>query len=174
MALRKGVAYRNYERPWTRKSRKRSKSYIKTIPPKKIVKFQMGNTKRKFPLKLSLVTKDRIQLRDNSIEAARMTINRHLEDNLGINNYHFFIRVYPHQILREHKMLTGAGADRLQSGMKLAFGKPVGAAARINVGDEIFAISIDEGGLVIAKEAFRRIKAKLPCSTSVLIVKIGG
>jgi len=46
MALRKGSAYsKRYARPYTRKSKKRSKSYIKTVPNSRIVKFQMGDTK---------------------------------------------------------------------------------------------------------------------------------
>ena len=44
MALRKASAYtKHYTRPYTRRSSVRSKSYIKTIPPQKIVRFNMGN-----------------------------------------------------------------------------------------------------------------------------------
>ncbi|OYT41697.1 50S ribosomal protein L16 [Candidatus Pacearchaeota archaeon ex4484_26] len=172
MALRKAIAYRYFERPNTRKSKVKSKSYIKTIPGSKIVKFRMGNKSKKFPFKLSLVSKEAVQMRDTAIEASRQTINRLLEKKLGRNNYYFVIRVYPHHILRENKMLTGAGADRMQSGMKKSFGKPVGIAARVHVGDELFSIDVEKSGLAVVKEAFRRIKAKIPCTTSIVIEKV--
>ncbi len=174
MALRKAIAYRFHEKPYTRKSRKRRKNYIRTIPGNKIVKFHMGNIKRKFSIRLSLICNEKIQMRDNSIEAARITINRHLEDRLGRNNFYFSVRVYPHHILRENKMLTGAGADRMQSGMKKSFGKPMGRAAQMNIGDEIFEVGVNNSGLALAKDAFRKVKAKLPCTTSVLLKRIGG
>jgi hypothetical protein len=43
MALRKAAAYsKKRVRAYTRKSNVKKKSYIKTIPPQKIVKFKMG------------------------------------------------------------------------------------------------------------------------------------
>ena len=173
MALRKGIAYRHLERPYTRKSRVKSKGYIKTVPHTKIVKFQMGNLQKKFSYKLALVSKENVQVRDNAIEAARMTINRILEAKLGKNNYFFRIRVYPHHILREHKMLTGAGADRLQCGMKLSFGRPVGIAAQLKEGDEIFEIGVEKNGIEIAKTAFNSIRSKLPCTTAIVSAVAG-
>ncbi|HIH18206.1 MAG TPA: 50S ribosomal protein L16 [Nanoarchaeota archaeon] len=167
MALRKGIAYRHLKVPYTRKSRK--KSYIKTTPATKIVKFQMGNVNKQFQYKLTLTTNTTLQIRDNAIEAARLSINRALESKLGLSNYKFIIRVYPHHILREHKMLTGAGADRMSSGMSLSFGKPVGVAAQVKAGEEIIVIGVEKNGLEIAKEAIRKIKAKLPCSTTLKI-----
>ena len=167
MALRKGIAYRHLKVPYTRKSRK--KSYIKTTPATKIVKFQMGNVNKQFQYKLTLTANITLQIRDNAIEAARLSINRALESKLGLSNYKFIIRVYPHHILREHKMLTGAGADRMSSGMSLSFGKPVGVAAQVKAGEEIIVIGVEKNGLEIAKEAIRKIKAKLPCSTTLKI-----
>ena len=167
MALRKGIAYRHLKVPYTRKSRK--KSYIKTTPATKIVKFQMGNVNKQFQYKLTLTTNTTLQIRDNAIEAARLSINTALESKLGLSNYKFIIRVYPHHILREHKMLTGAGADRMSSGMSLSFGKPVGVAAQVKAGEEIIVIGVEKNGLEIAKEAIRKIKAKLPCSTTLKI-----
>ncbi len=133
----------------------------------------MGNLQKKFSYKLALVSKENVQVRDNAIEAARMTINRILEAKLGKNNYFFRIRVYPHHILREHKMLTGAGADRLQSGMKLSFGRPVGIAAQLKEGDEIFEIGVEKNGIEIAKTAFNSIRSKLPCTTAIVSAVAG-
>lgn len=171
MALRKGIAYRHLVVPYTRRSRKKSKSYIKTSPPIKIVKFQMGNVNRQFQYKLALVSKVSIQVRDNAIEAARLSINRQLESKLGTSNYKFLIRKYPHHILREHKMLTGAGADRMSSGMSLSFGKPVGVSAQVHAGEEILVIGVDKNGLALAKDAIRKIRAKLPGTTTLKIVE---
>ena len=169
MALRKGIAYRHLVVPYTRRSRKKSKAYIKTSPPIKIVKFQMGNVNRQFQYKLALISKVSIQVRDNAIEAARLSINRQLESKLGTSNYKFLIRKYPHHVLREHKMLTGAGADRMSSGMSLAFGKPIGVAAQVYAGEEILVIGVDKNGLALAKDAIRKIRAKLPGSTTLKI-----
>lgn len=172
MGLRKGSAYRELERPYTRKSRVKSKSYIKTIPGTKIVKFQMGNPQKNYSYRVSLVSKNDVQVRDNAIEAARQTINRSLDSKLGKQNYFFSIRIYPHHILREHKMLTGAGADRLQSGMKLSFGKPIGVAAQVKEGDELFSVLVDKQGINAVKEAFKKASPKLPCTTSIKIESI--
>jgi len=67
-------------------------------------------------------------------------------------------------------MLTGAGADRMSSGMSLSFGKAIGVAAQVKAGEEIIAISVDKNGLETAKDAIRKIRAKLPCSTTLKIV----
>lgn len=44
------------------------------------------------------------------------------------------IRVHPFHVIRQKKMLTCAGADRLQTGMRHAFGKPAGTVARVDIG----------------------------------------
>lgn len=173
MALRKGSAYRHHERPYTRKSRKKSKSYIKTIPGTKIVKYVMGHATRKFSYKVVLVSREDVQVRDNAIESVRTTVNRVLEKKLGIGNYRFTVRVHPHHILREHKMLTGAGADRMQSGMKNSFGKPTNRAARVRAGDELFIAEVGKANLEIAKFAMKRAKAKIPGSVGIVMEKVG-
>ena len=76
MALRKGSAYsKRYARPYTRVSKKRTKSYIKTVPNSKIVKFKMGDIKGfdagKYPIQIHVISKENCQVRDNSIEAVR-------------------------------------------------------------------------------------------------------
>ena len=52
----------------------------------------------------------------------------------GKDNFHLRIRVHPYHVLRINKMLTCAGADRLQTGMRGAFGKPNGLWARVAIG----------------------------------------
>jgi large subunit ribosomal protein L10e len=48
------------------------------------------------------------------------------------------IRVHPFHIVRINKMLSCAGADRLQQGMRGAWGKPYGSVARVNMSVNFF------------------------------------
>ncbi|MHA2113057.1 MAG: hypothetical protein ACW98W_16390 [Candidatus Hodarchaeales archaeon] len=49
-----------------------------------------------------------------------MHVNRYLTRSVGRENYHYRVCVYPHHRIRENKMMTGAGADRIQNGMRKA------------------------------------------------------
>jgi len=175
MALRKAGAYsKKYARPYTRKSKVKSKSYIKTVPNSKIVKFRMGDIegfqKNKFPIILNIKSREKIQIRDNSIEAARQFLNRHLVDNLG-KDFYFEVKIYPHHILRENKMLTGAGSDRMQTGMAHSFGKTIGRAALVKQNQILFIIAVKtQKGELDARKMISSIKSRLPCS--VLVEKI--
>ena len=106
-------------RPYTRKD------YIRKIPASKIVQYDMGNLSEDYPLEISLAVKDHTHLTHNALEAARIASNRYLQRQCGKLGYRLKIRVYPHHIVRENPMATGAGADRVQSGMRGAFGKAV-------------------------------------------------
>src|SRR3989344_5854923 len=133
MALRKASAYSKKKvRPYTRRSSKRKKAFIKAVPPNKIVKYNMGSMKDNIQGKhnyvVSLVTEEKIQIRDNSLESCRVLINKNLDKHIP-GNYYFVIKTYPHHILRENKTAAGAGADRLSSGMTHSFGITVGRAA---------------------------------------------
>ena len=168
MGLRKASAYsKRYARPYTRKSKVQSKSYIKTVPFSKIVKFKMGDLKGykagKYPITLNIFAKERVQMRDNALEAARQFLNRFLLDRIGKEIY-FEIKVYPHHILRENKMLTGAGADRMQTGMSRAFGKTIGRAALIKPKQLLFVIGLlNSKHEIIARKLISSVKARLPC-----------
>lgn len=162
--LRKAVAYRKLERPYTRKSKFRSKSYVRAIPNCKIVKFDMGNTQVEFPCKVVLTSKLDIQIRHNSLESARLAANRYLEKNLGKKGFNLKLHVYPHHILRENPLASGAGADRMSTGMKCSFGKSIGLAAQINKNQVILSAKVEKGQEHIAKEALRRSLSKFPMS----------
>lgn len=161
--LRKGKCYRKVVRPYTRKSKYKSKAFIKTIPPHKIVKFDLGNLKKDFTEEVNLRSMDKIQIRHNALESARLVINRRLHNALGANGYHLKLRLYPHHILRENKILSGAGADRLSSGMKLAFGTPIGSAAQVKSNQIIFSVYVDSNNVNIAKDALKSAIYRLPC-----------
>ena len=125
--LRKGKSYRRIEpRAYTRISKFKKMSYVPTRPHIKITKYDTGAVNKKFPFKLSLVSKSDLQLRHEAIESARLTCNRTLEKVAGAAGYYLKVIIFPHHILRENPTATGAGADRFSSGMRKAFGKPSG------------------------------------------------
>jgi large subunit ribosomal protein L10e len=155
--LRKASAYRKIERPYTRKSKYRAKSYVRASPNCKVVKFVMGNAKKTFPHKLHLVSKEDIQLRHNSLESARLACLRILEKNLGKAGFFFQFRVYPHHILRENPLASGAGADRMSTGMKCSFGKAIGVAAQVKEGKEIFSVHVEKEQYCTKSIKIRRV-----------------
>ena len=173
MALRKASAYtKRSARPFTRVSKVRQKSYIKTVPNSKIVKFKMGDIKGfdngKYPIVLEVVSKTNIQMRDNSIEAVRQFMNRFLILRVG-KDFYLEIKIYPHHIIRENKMLTGAGADRMQTGMALSFGKSMGKAAMVKKGQTIFLVGVqDEKQEIAARKLITAVKARIPTSISTI------
>jgi len=176
MALRKGSAYsKRYARPFTRKSKKKSKSYIKTVPNSKIVKFKMGDVKNfekeGCPIVINVISKEEVQIRDNAIEAVRQYFNRFLQSNIG-KEFYLEIKIYPHHILRENKMLTGAGADRMQTGMSKSFGKTSGRVAIVKPNQVLFVIGIKKPKQEIeARKLINAMKSRLPCSVSTQTIK---
>ena len=58
----------------------------------------------------------------------------------GKEAFHLRVRVHPFHVVRINKMLSCAGADRLQTGMRGAWGKPNGSVARVNIGQIILSI----------------------------------
>lgn len=166
--LRAANAYRRIKRPNTRTSRVRAKSFVKGAPGKRIVLYDMGNIRKKFPFEVQLVSQKNQQVRDNALEAARMTTVRHLEKAAGKDMYNFKVRTVPHHILRENPLATGAGADRFQTGMSLSFGKPIGHSAQVYKGKVLLSIGVEKQHISAAKEAVRKARAKLGFRCSIL------
>jgi large subunit ribosomal protein L10e len=148
------------------------KKYIRGNPPSKIVKFTMGNTSGSYKYQARLIAEKTVQIRHNALEAARIASNRVLSAKLG-NNYLLRILPYPHTVLRENKMIFGAHADRLQDGMRNAFGKAIGLAARVKTGQSLIMANVNEEGLEAATQALKRGGAKLPTPCRVVIKKLG-
>ena len=166
MGKRPAYCYTRVDRPaYTRKK------YIKGGPEPKIRTFDLGSPGKEFPLEVSLFTDERCQISHNALEAARVHVNRFLTRNIGRENYHYRVCVYPHHRIRENKMMTGAGADRLQDGMRKAFGKIISVAARVFEGDRILFIRTYPENLTIAKDALRRGKAKFPSPCRIKVTK---
>ena len=165
MVRKPNIMYRNVEGPsYTRKE------YMGGIPNLRIQQFEAGDLKGNFSVELALNVKEACQIRHTAMEAARITLNRYLTKSIGATNYHSKFRIYPHQILRENKMATGAGADRISSGMQRAFGKAVGMAARVRVGQTVLTLYVNPEHVEFGKEALRKASMKLPspCKTEVV------
>ena len=65
-------------------------------------------------------------------------------------------------------MLTGAGADRMQTGMSRAFGKTMGRAALVKPNQTLFIIGVKtKKEEAEARKLIRSIKARLACKTSI-------
>jgi large subunit ribosomal protein L10e len=166
MAKRPGSVYRKTgKRSFTRKE------YMGGIPGSLIVSYDMGNTKGDFEVEISLAVKEDVQITHNALEAARITTNRYLGNNIGQAGYYFKIRVHPHQILRENKMASGAGADRISQGMSLSFGKTVSRAARLKKGQKVLTVKTTKSGFPAAKIALKRAAMKIPCPSTIVIDK---
>jgi large subunit ribosomal protein L10e len=169
--LRKGRAFRKLKRPYTRISKFRKKSYVRMDPHIKVIRFDMGDPNKKFEYTLELIAKSSLQIRQEALESARQICNRILEGRLGKTGFAFKIKAYPHQILREKPMATGAGADRTSTGMAAAFGKPVDVAARVKKGKELFEVKVDGANIDTAKKALKEASYKLPLSYQITISK---
>lgn len=167
--LRKNAAYQALERPYTRISKFKNKSYVRGgFPHLKITKFEMGDSFKQFPVTLKLKVLRSMHVRHNSLEAARMTSNRTLEKALG-KSYYLKVKVYPFHVLRENPLAAGAGADRMSQGMQLAFGKPVGAAARVREGQTVMELRINPENLQLGRQALERAATKLPCACKIVV-----
>lgn len=165
--IRKFSAYQRLERPYTRVSKFTKKNYVRGgFPHLKLTKFEMGDTRKEFEMVLKMSSLNNVNIRHDALESARMTSNRILEKNLG-KNYHMKIKVYPFHVLRENPLAAGAGADRMSTGMQKSFGKPIGAAARVFVGQTVIELHIDKQHLKLGKEALTRASKKLPCSCKI-------
>jgi large subunit ribosomal protein L10e len=166
--LRKAVAYRRLERPYTRKSKYKKLSYVRSTPTSKVVRYDMGNPGKDFVHRFHLLSKSDIQIRHNAIESARVACVRVLEGKLGKNGFHFQIRMYPHHILRENPLAAGAGADRMSTGMQRSFGKCIGVAAQVKKGKEIFTIEVDDPHSDVARAALKSAGHKFACRTQIV------
>ena len=167
MALRKASSYSHQKTtPYTRISKKKHKSFIKVVPPQKIVKFTMGNERMfnegKFPYQITIISLESAQIRDTALEACRQYLNKKLDKELS-GLYLLKIYPFPHHIQRENKMLTGAGADRMQTGMQLSFGKPIAKSALLKKGSRVFFFAVQTPKAVqFVRRLIKQIRPKLP------------
>ena len=137
-------------------------------PNTRIARFNTGNAKNDYDVHVYLTSTEVSQIRDNAIEAARVAANKKMSV-VGETEYQLNVRVYPHVILSENKMIATAGADRLQEGMRRAYGKPSGLASRVKIGQKILEIRTFKIHIDAAKKAVKSAGSKLPMPSKVLI-----
>ena len=166
--LRRAVAYRKLERPYTRYSKYKKHRFVRARPVCRVVRFDMGSATKDFESSLHLISKADLQIRDNAIESARQTANRTLEKVLGKSGFHLKVRMYPHHILRENPLAAGAGADRMSTGMAHSFGKVIGIAARIKKGQTLLSVRLNKKDIALGRQALTRASRKFPCQCAIL------
>lgn len=172
MAPRKASCYSKMRAvPYTRKSKKQKLSYIKAVPNSKVTKYRMGDLEGyrngKYKTIMTIRSKEFVQMRDMALEASRQYLNRFFTEEFG-KEFYFELKPYPHHVIRENKMLTGAGADRMSTGMALSFGRTTGRSALIQKGSPIFIVAINgTKNEQVARKLFNSIKSRLPCKIMV-------
>ena len=150
--------------------------YNRGVPDPKIRSYDNGNVKANYdllPICVNLVSKEMEQISSEALEAARVASNKILLTKCKKEAYHLRIRKHPWHVIRINKMLSCAGADRLQTGMRGAFGKPEGKVARVNIDDILISVRCREDPNVveIAKDALRRASMKFPGRQVVMVSK---
>jgi large subunit ribosomal protein L10e len=148
----------------------KNKPYIKSrfcrgVPDAKIRIFDCGAKRTSvdvFPFVAHLVSDEKEQLTACALEAARVACNKYLVKTTGKEGYHIRTRAHPYHVIRQNKMLSCAGADRLSSGMRHSYGKPMEMAARISIGQIIVSVRAKDSNAHHVIEALRRAKFKFP------------
>eukprot|EP00891_Asterochloris_glomerata_P006856 jgi/Astpho2/6856/Aster-06528 len=138
--------------------------YCRGVPDPKIRIYDVGAKKaavEQYPLCVHMASWEKEQVSSEALEAARIAANKYMVKNAGKDTFHLRIRVHPFHVLRINKMLSCAGADRLQTGMRGAFGKPQGLCARVAIGQILLSIRCKDQHVAAAQEAMRRAKFKI-------------
>merc|ERR1712070_1232399 len=136
------------------------------VPDPKLRIYDVGKKKApydKFSSCVHLVCYEKEQITSEALEASRIACNKYMTVNCGKENFHMRIRIHPWHVVRINKMLSCAGADRLQQGMRGAFGKALCKSARVSIGQILMSVRVEgEENTAHAKEALRRAKFKFP------------
>lgn len=167
MPMRPARCYTHFSSPpYTRKE------YIPGVPQPKISKFEMGNNKLDADYVIKVIVTEDGQIRHNALEAMRVAAHKILSANAGEDNFYLRVIRYPHHVIRENKMMAFAGADRLQDGMRLSFGKPIGTAARVYKGYDVLEIRVRKEHLDLAKKAAKIASSKIPLPSKVIVEEL--
>merc|ERR1712137_284986 len=172
MARRPARCYRYCKNKPYPKSR-----FNRGVPDPKIRIFDLGRKKAnadEFPLCVHMVSNEYEQLSSEALEAARICANKYLVKSAGKEGFHLRVRAHPYHVVRINKMLSCAGADRLQTGMRGAFGKPNGSVARVNIGQILLSVRTRDNNRATAIEALRRSQYKFPGRQKIIVSKNWG
>jgi len=148
------------------------KKFIHRVPDNKVLKYNMGTYKPDYTHVVEIKSDRQIQIADVALEAARKVAGKVLEEaeKAGkVKGYLIEVKAHPHHILREHRVIFGAGADRLSQGMTLAFGSSRGSAARVSEGQVILSVSTYEQHTEFVKSVLKSVVKKLPCTYSIAV-----
>ncbi|KAJ7680091.1 ribosomal protein L10e/L16, partial [Mycena olivaceomarginata] len=121
-----------------------------------------------------LVSDEYEQLSSEALEAARICTNKYVTKTSGKDSFHLRVRVHLFHVIRINKMLSCAGADRLQTGMRDTWGKPYGTVARVNIGQVILSIRCKDTNAPVIMEALRRTRYKFPGRQKIIVSKKWG
>merc|ERR1712224_472413 len=135
------------------------------VPDPKLFIYDCGKKKAKFdrfPACVHMVCYEKEQITSEALEACRKACNKYMITKVGRENFHLRTRVHPWHVVRINKMLSCAGADRLQQGMRGAFGKALCKSARVGIGQILLSVRTDPENVHHAQEALRRAKFKFP------------
>ena len=142
------------------------------VPDPKIRMYDGGKKKGNwdlFPACVHMVSYEKEQITSEALEAARIAANKYMQTRAGKESFHIRIRVHPWHVVRINKMLSCAGADRLQTGMRHAYGKALCKSARVNIGSILISIRTKVDCVAHAQEALRRAKFKFPGRQKVFV-----
>ncbi|KAG9009744.1 60S ribosomal protein L10 [Tulasnella sp. JGI-2019a] len=151
--------------------------YNRGVPDPKIRIFDLGRKRASvddFPYCVHMVSDEYEQLSSEALEAARICANKYITKTSGKDSFHLRVRVHPFHVIRINKMLSCAGADRLQTGMRGAWGKPYGTVARVNIGQVLLSIRTKESNAAVVMEALRRSRYKFPGRQKLIVSKKWG
>lgn len=151
--------------------------YCRGVPDSKIRIYDVGRKSAPcadFPFVVHLVSDEREQISSNALEAARIAANKCLTKFCGREGFHMRIRAHPFHVIRINKMLSCAGADRLQTGMRHAYGKPDSVVARVKIGDVLISVRSRDTFKAGCIEAMRRAKFKFPGRQKIVLSRKWG
>ena len=149
--------------------------YNRGVPNAKIRAYYIWNFKTNYDelLWVNLVSKEKEQISSEALEASRVAWNKILLTKCKKEAYHLRVKVHSWHVILINKMLSCAGEDRLQTGMKHAFGKSEGNVVRVKINDILISLRCKEDQTVVdvAKEALRRASMKFPGRQVVMVSK---
>jgi large subunit ribosomal protein L10e len=121
------------------------------------------------PDTVHLVSDEIAQVCSEALEAARIVINKYMSKYAGKDAFHMRVRAHPYHVVRINKMLSCAGADRLQTGMRQAYGKPNGLCARVRIGTTLISVRTKESNKEALLEAVRRARFKFAGRQQIIV-----
>jgi len=146
--------------------------YNRGVPDPRIRIYDAGKKKgtvEDFPYCIHMVSLEKEQISSEALEACRIACNKWLMKKCGKEGFHLRCRIHPYHVIRINKMLSCAGADRLQTGMRGAFGKPNGKVARVKINQVLYSCRVVEKNVEHAVEALRRGKFKFPGQQKIVV-----